>query len=83
MHVRAHQPTGSWIRSRSAGLWRRMTPAAARVARGAYGPEAGAEALLRAFLAERDRDSEAVRFWIAVYASLVRSAVPPGAAPPP
>ena len=76
-------PAHSWIRSRSAGLWRRIAPqAAARVAARAYGPEARAEVLLRAFLAERDRDAEAVRFWLAVHASLPRRAAPPGAAPP-
>jgi len=37
-----------------------------------FGSEAGAEVLLRAFLAERDRDAEAVRFWLAVYDSLAR-----------
>jgi hypothetical protein len=31
------------------------------------GPRAGAEALLHAFLAERDLDRDAVRYWIKVY----------------
>jgi hypothetical protein len=41
-----------------------------------YGAEAGAEVLLRAFLAERDRDAEGVRFWLAVYASLAAPLAP-------
>ena len=32
-----------------------------------YDEAAGAEALLRAFLAERDHNRPAARFWIAVY----------------
>lgn len=32
-----------------------------------YKEEAGAEALLRAFLAERDCDKEKARFWVEVY----------------
>jgi len=46
--------------------------AAARVVVGVYGEEAGAEVLLRAFLAERDRDARGVRFWLSVYDSLAR-----------
>jgi hypothetical protein len=66
-------PPPSWIRSRSAGLWRRIAPAvAARVAAANYGAEARAEVLLRAFLAERDRDADGVRFWLSVYDSLAR-----------
>jgi hypothetical protein len=66
-------PPPSWIRSRSAGLWRRIPPAvAARVAAANYGAEARAEVLLRAFLAERDRDADGVRFWLSVYDSLAR-----------
>jgi hypothetical protein len=45
---------------------------------GAYGEEAGAEVLLRAFLAERDRDRQGVRFWLAVYDSLAHG-MPRGA----
>ena len=61
----------SWIRSRTAGLCLRLAPAtAAKVAGHAYGAEAGAEVLLRAFLADRDRNAQAVRFWRAVYDGL-------------
>ena len=68
-------PATSWIRSRHAALWRRIAPErAARVAAGCYGAEAGAEALLRAFLAERNRDADGVRFWLSVYDSLCRAA---------
>lgn len=35
-----------------------------------YDSGAGAEALLRAFLAERDRDPRGAQFWIDVYALL-------------
>ena len=38
-----------------------------------YDDTAGAEALLRAFLAERDCDSSGVRFWIEVYRLIVES----------
>lgn len=66
-------PPPSWIRSRSAGLWRRIAPAAAaRVAAASFGAQAGAEVLLRAFLAERDLDADGVRFWLSVYGSLAR-----------
>jgi hypothetical protein len=66
-------PPPSWIRSRSAGLWRRIAPAAAaRVAAASFGTEARAEVLLRAFLAERDLDADGVRFWLSVYDSLAR-----------
>ncbi len=41
----------------------------------AHGDDAGAEALLRAFLAERHGDRDAARFWIAAYGRLV-SALP-------
>lgn len=36
----------------------------------AHGDKAGAEALLRAFLAERNGDRAAARFWIAAYGRL-------------
>jgi hypothetical protein len=35
------------------------------------GSAAGAEALLRAFLAEHDRDRFAARFWLQVYRNIV------------
>ena len=70
-------PSRSWTRSRTALLWRRLVPAnAARVVAARYGAEAGAEVLLRAFLAERDRDADGVRFWLAVYASLAAPLAP-------
>ena len=60
-----------WNRSREAELWRRLEPAqAGRVLTDSYGADAGAEVLLRAFLAERDGNASAVRFWLAVHASL-------------
>jgi hypothetical protein len=61
-------PTRSWKHSREAALWRTLDPAeAGRVVAMAYGENAGAEALLRAFLGERDCNRAAARFWIAVY----------------
>ncbi|MBZ6078162.1 hypothetical protein [Microvirga puerhi] len=67
----------SWKHSREAALWRRLAPAeASRVLRQAYGDGAGAEVLLRAFLAERDGEREAVRFWLAVHARLTETATP-------
>ena len=36
-----------------------------------YGEGATAEALLRAFLAERDSDRDLARFWVAVYDVIV------------
>jgi len=64
----------SWKRSREAPLWRRLDPAeAGRVMAGCYGEEAGAEVLLRAFLAERDMNQAAVRFWLRVYDLLSRA----------
>ena len=58
-------------RSREACLWRRMSPerAGAVVVR-VHGGEAQAEALLRAYPAERDRDDAGVRFWLAVHAGM-------------
>jgi hypothetical protein len=38
-----------------------------------YGLMAGAEALLRAFLAERDRDHRGVRFWVRVYGLILKA----------
>jgi hypothetical protein len=62
----------SWIGSREARLWRRLQTRQARaVLLRFYGPETKAEALLRAYLAERDRDGEAARFWLRIYDSLV------------
>ena len=70
-------PSRSWIQSRTAALWRRLVPErAARVVAASYGADAGAEVLLRAFLAERDRDAEGVRFWLAVHASLAARPAP-------
>jgi hypothetical protein len=68
----------SWKRSREAGLWRRLTPAqATRVMAHCHGDGAGAEVLLRAFLEERDRNPDAVRFWLEVYRGLRESRPPP------
>jgi hypothetical protein len=72
----------SWTRSRNAALWRRLDPAqAGRVMVGCYGEEAGAEALLRAFLDERDMNPDAARFWLRVYDALGRRAAPPVSRP--
>jgi hypothetical protein len=61
----------SWTRSREARLWQTLTPArAGLVLRGAFGRRAGAEALLRAYLAETDGEAPAARFWIAVFLGL-------------
>jgi hypothetical protein len=61
----------SWKHSRTARLWRNLEPAkASRVVADSYGDGAGAEVLLRAFLSARDRQDEAVRFWLSVYAIL-------------
>ncbi|RDI59190.1 hypothetical protein [Microvirga subterranea] len=61
----------SWKRSRNAALWRRLDPVqAVRVMADCYGEEAGAEALLRAFLEERDMNPDAARFWLRVYEAL-------------
>ena len=77
----------SWKRSREAELWHPLEPAqAGRVLTDGY----EAEVLLRAFLAERDGNASAVRFWLAVHASLAagRDGEPPsprdtpGLAPP-
>jgi hypothetical protein len=70
-------PHRSRIVSREAGLWRRLRPRQAQaVLRRYYGPETRAEALLRAYLSERDRDGEAVRFWLRVYDSLASAGKP-------
>ncbi|KAB0266593.1 hypothetical protein [Microvirga brassicacearum] len=56
-----------WKRSREADLWLRLNPAKAlRVLAQGHG-QAGEEALLRAWLAERDGRREAVLFWLRVY----------------
>ncbi|MGO4571317.1 hypothetical protein [Microvirga sp. 2TAF3] len=61
----------SWKRSREAKLWRSLdTAQAMRIVADCYGAGAGAEVLLRTFLAERDLNLPAVRFWLAVYAEL-------------
>ena len=58
----------SWKRSREADRWLHMPPSEARtVLIEAYDAETRQEALLRAFLAELDRDHSAARFWVAVY----------------
>ncbi|WP_414473202.1 hypothetical protein [Microvirga sp. M2] len=63
--------TISWKRSREARLWHRLVPAqAARIMVACHGDGAGAEVLLRAFLAERDTNPSAVRFWLEVYGAL-------------
>jgi hypothetical protein len=38
-----------------------------------YGPMAGAEALLRGFLAERDHDHSRGRFWVRVYGLILKT----------
>lgn len=38
-----------------------------------YGLTAGAEALLRAFLAERDHDHSRGRFWVRVYGLILKA----------
>jgi len=48
---------------------------------GSYGEEAGAEVLLRAFLAERDMNPVAVRFWLRVYDLLSRASQKRASAP--
>jgi len=61
----------SWERSHKAKLWRNLDPAqAAHIMADCYGEGAGAEVLLRAFLAERDMNTAAVRFWLRVYQAL-------------
>jgi hypothetical protein len=64
-------PTRSRKRSRDAALWHSLGHAeAGRVVAMAYGDNAGAEVLLRAFLGERDCNRAAARFWITVYERL-------------
>ncbi|MEZ0169474.1 hypothetical protein [Microvirga sp. TS319] len=63
--------TTSWKRSREARLWHRLDPVqATRIMVDCHGDGAGAEVLLRAFLAERDMNPSAVRFWLEVYGAL-------------
>ena len=50
---------------------------AVRVMADCYGESAGAEALLRAFLEERDMNLDAARFWLRVYEALRPMAAPP------
>jgi hypothetical protein len=65
----------SWTRSREARLWHSLTPArAGLVLHGAFGERAGAEALLRAYLAETDGEAGAARFWTEVFLGLAPSA---------
>ena len=64
--------------SRSELLWPGVIPDA--VCHGlvhAHGENAGTEALLRAFLAERHGDRGAARFWIAVYGRLISATLQP------
>jgi hypothetical protein len=57
-----------WQRSREAERWRHLPPSEARDALiHGYADESRQEALLRAFLAELERDPETARFWVAVY----------------
>jgi hypothetical protein len=57
-----------WRHSREADLWLRLDPARAlRVLAQSYREQAGEEALLRAWLAEREGRREAVLFWLRVY----------------
>ena len=57
-----------WRHSREADLWLRLDPAKAlRVLRQSHGAQAGEEALLRAWLAERDGRPAAAGFWLRVY----------------
>ena len=57
-----------WKHSREADLWLRLDPAKAlRVLGQGHGGQAGEEALLRAYLAERDGRRAAVLFWLRVY----------------
>ena len=68
-------PYTSWKRSREADRWQHMPPSEARtVLIEAYDADARQEALLRAFLAELDRDHSAARFWVAVYDMIVIAA---------
>jgi len=70
--VAGMMPSKSWIRSREATLWHHLAPTEARaVLVKAYDEGAAAEALLRAFLAERDSNRELARFWVAVYDFIV------------
>ena len=64
----------SWKHSREANLWHRLDPAqATRIVTDCYGEGAGAEVLLRAFLAERNTNPPAVRFWLKIYEALGKS----------
>lgn len=66
--------TKSWKRSCEAKLWHRLDPSqATRIMADCYGEGAGAEVLLRAFLAERDMNPASVRFWLQVYDILTRT----------
>ena len=63
---------GTWKTSREAFRWQHLPPSEARaVLVECYAEQAGTEALLRAFLAERDRQRDDARFWVAVYDLIV------------
>lgn len=62
-----------WRHSHEADLWLRLDPAKAlRVLAQSYREQAGEEALLRAWLAERDGRREAAGFWLRVYEGVRR-----------
>lgn len=72
----------SWKRSRNAALWRRLDPGqAVRVMADCYEEGARAEALLRAFLEERDMNPDAARFWLRGYEALRPVTAPPVSRP--
>ena len=57
--------------TRSTDLWRDLSPHDAVCALvQAYGDQAGEEALIRAFIAERNGDRACVLFWLSVYPRL-------------
>jgi hypothetical protein len=57
-----------WQYSRESDRWQHLAPSEARDALiEAYDEDSRQEALLRAFLAELERDREQARFWVAVY----------------
>ena len=66
--------TKSWKRSCEAKLWHRLDSAqATQIMAECCGEGAGAEVLLRAFLAERNMNPASVRFWLQVYDTLTRT----------
>ena len=65
-------PYSGWKHSREAALWEHLAPTEAHsVLMKTYEEGAAAEALLRAFLAERDCNRPTARFWVAVYDLIV------------